>query len=463
MKGHWKVHLLVGVAAAAFAAIAASPAVAGTGVSQHMGVSALKPVGGPASSTACPASTKTFLEAGNVDASFTNAGNETAYTFKSLTNEQPVGGVPGLIKYCVYTDASTAPKVTPEAKGDNGEPWLGRTSKNSGNLSFVRPSGNPSNVGLDGGEEAIGTATWGALPANQEILLHINDGTECRNVYGAESPETCFVLPRTLVCDAGAGSSLFAYNALPTDFLRGCPGPPSHAFEAQQTSEFGDEVVLDGSGKIAAMTVDFQSYACEDGAWNKGETEPCVTKGTEGFTIPASGTDPAGITAHIYEVEAGGGVGKEIGRATNDEPIPYRPSADKEKCPGGKDGEQENGSMWFNAVTGTCVRSRTVLIPFDFSTGLEGTVPAGGKVIWTVTFNTTHYGYNPIGEAASCFTENGGCGYDSLNVGTKSYAPQAFAGEDVNPDGVIIKRTPGALGEELGWTGYRPLAQITTE
>lgn len=494
MRAHWNVHrLLFGVAAVvAFAAVAASPALAGTRVAQHAKVRvhkrahrhalsvvgigsssavlapaaaitpAVKPSGGGGTSGACPSSPNGFLEAGNVDASFTNAGNETTYTFRSLTNEHPVGGVPGLIKYCVYTDASKAPKAAATAKGDDGEFWLARTSKGSGNVSFVRPNGNKSNVGLDGTEETVGTATWGELPKTQEILLHVNDRAECRNIYGAEAPETCFVLPKTLVCDA-AGSTLFAYNALPADFLRGCPGPPSHAFEAQQTNEFGDEVTLDGSGKIESMTVDFQSYACENGAWNKGESDPCETNGPEGFTIPASGTDPAGITAHIYEVEAGGKVGKQIGLATNNEPIPYRPSADKEKCSGGADGEQQNDSMWFNNVTGTCVRSRTVLIPFDFSAGLEGEVPADGKVIWTVTFNTTHYGYNPIGEAAKCFTEDGGCGYDSLNVGTKSYAPDAFAGEDVNSDGVFITRTPGTLGEELGWTGYRPLAQITTE
>jgi len=41
--------------------------------------------------------------------------------------------------------------------------------------------------------------------------------------------------------------------------------------------------------------------------------------------------------------------------------------------------------------------------------------------VWTVAFNTTHYGANPIGEGAACFGTSGGCPHDSLNVDDKSY------------------------------------------
>lgn len=431
---------------------------------------AIKPTGS-SSSGACPSNPAGFLEAENVGASATNdKGNTTTtYLFESFFEENTGNGtgVPGLIKYCVYPSSGPkAIKVT--AHGEDNEPWLVVQKGKTPAFSFTRPGGNASNIPLDGNDHEMGTATWsdGKAPQGQVILLHINDPAVCEGLYGTETPGTCFVKPGErpeAICDAGAGSTLFAYNALPTDFLTGCPGPPSHAFEAQQTSEFGDKVVLDGSGKIESMTVDFQSYACENGAWNKGKTDPCETKGTEGFTIPASGTDPAGITAHIYKVGAGGTVGEEIGRATNKDPIPYRPSADPVKCAGGADGEQEDNSMWFNPATEKCVRSLTVLIPFDFSTGLKGEVPVGGEVIWTVTFNTSHYGYNPLAPQ-SCNSEPGGCGYDSLNVGTKSYENAPYAGEDVDPDEVIINRTsnPASLGEESGWTGYRPLAQITT-
>ena len=34
-----------------------------------------------------------------------------------------------------------------------------------------------------------------------------------------------------------------------------------------------------------------------------------------------------------------------------------------------------------------------------------------------VTYDTTHYGSNPIGEGAACFSSSAGCFYDSLNVG----------------------------------------------
>ncbi len=69
-------------------------------------------------------------------------------------------------------------------------------------------------------------------------------------------------------------------------------------------------------------------------------------------------------------------------------------------------------------------------------------------------FNTTHYGYSPIGEIPlGCFFTDPGCGYDSLNVGAKTYAPAAFAGTDVNNDEAFISW--GANGNTLGpdWAG----------
>jgi hypothetical protein len=37
-------------------------------------------------------------------------------------------------------------------------------------------------------------------------------------------------------------------------------------------------------------------------------------------------------------------------------------------------------------------------------------------VVFRIAYNTTHFGYAPIGESASCYGTSGGCGFDSLNV-----------------------------------------------
>ena len=112
---------------------------------------------------------------------------------------------------------------------------------------------------------------------------------------------------------------------------------------------------------------------------------------------------------------------------------------------------------------------------WDFSGGPGVDLPS--QIIWTVAYNTSHYGSPPIGELAACYTEDGGCGYDSLNVGVKTFAGSPFVGADLDPDGVIAKSTwggaycdsgvggLGTLREDTGpacWTDLRPLAEITT-
>jgi hypothetical protein len=80
------------------------------------------------------------------------------------------------------------------------------------------------------------------------------------------------------------------------------------------------------------------------------------------------------------------------------------------------------------------------------------------QVIWTVTYNTTHYGPSPLGEGEACYGESGGCGYDSLNVGAFSFANSPYAGTDVDADQLFRN---GAM--EGGHTGERPLGAIVTK
>jgi hypothetical protein len=454
-----KTVLLSGVVAVGlFAIIGASPALA-----------AKKP-GGGTTSASCPGpkSTANLPTYDNAGAYATPISGGFDYFFTS-TDQDPSGGVPGLVKYCVYpSDAKTAPDVA-DATYNN---WVASTSpKSPYPFSFGRNGGNETNVPLDGNNPVkIGTATWDPSTdapslAGQTIVLHIADPDFC-----GTSP-TCFVKPALDPCATGAGSSDFGYNAIPFGVFDGvCGSVPSLGFEAQSVSEFGDEVVLDTTSgtKLKSLTVDFQSFGCSDsGHWFSSN---CVTTPGETFTIPQQGT-VQGITARIYDADdpnlaPGGIAATPIATGTNTDPIPFRPTADA-TCPAA---DVPAGSKFRNAG-GVCVNSLTVPITFNLDSGTVA-VPAGGEVVWTVAFNTTGSGYAPFG-ALDCRTQgagafpdgagNPGCGYDSLNVGVKSYALAPYAGTDVVEDQAWRNggTDPSTLAVETGWTGFRPLGQIT--
>ena len=420
--------------------------------------------GKPAAS-ACPANQAlaSFVAAGNVAAGFNTSSTTATYWFASLTNETPVDGVPGLIKYCVYSGSGAPTAITPLATGANGAAWA--ASSGAGSFSFGRPNGDPSNIPLDGAgiQISIGTATWTAVPTDQTILLHINDPTVCTALYGAGSL-TCFVTPgQATACVVNAGRTDVAYNAIPfgaTD----CPGA-SLGFEATSTREFGDEVTLAGTARsLVSLTVMFASYACETGYWNFPTRPACFT--TDGLTF----THP--VTANIYSVKDCSGTpcpDQLLATVTSDLTIPLRPSADNVKCTG------TDAGKWFNPVSGKCQNSVSVLRTFDF-TSQNATLP--DTVIWTVAYNTTHYGASPIGELVPCFSSSGGCPYDSFNVSAWTFPGAPYVGVDVDPDGAFINSNDvnqycsnaslvGTLGLSTGggscWTGFTPVGQIVTQ
>lgn len=406
-----------------------------------------------AASNGCPASKTvgTLPTASNVAAGFSNSGSTTTYTFSSLTNEHPVGGVPGLIKYCVYPSPSALPAShTVAAVGADGTPWVYGTGSN--NFAFVRPGGDKTNIPLDGKTTTMGTATWSTLPASQTIVLHINDPTVCASLYGSGTSATCFVKPSTgPVCDHGDSS--VAYNAMPFDVVN-CLNP-AVAFEANGWNEFGDDVGLAGTARtLVSLKVDFQSFACQSGHWDTGD---CASAAGATFTHP--------ITATIYSVDNSTTpptVGAVLAQVKDvPQTIPYRPSADTSgHCTGADAGK------WFNPQApggGACQNSIGTVLTFTFPAGT--TLP--DQVIWTVAFNTSTAGHNPIG-TATCQTDPGGCPYDSLNVGDKTYPPPApYAGTslfDTNGGMAVGSKgqPPSALGFFTPDDNGRPLGEIIT-
>jgi len=127
-----------------------------------------------------------------VSATTSVSSNTVTYIFKSFTNQNPVGGAPGLVEYCVYSDTQPS-SATVVTTGDDGGAWQDPPAFD--NFSYGRTGGTSNNVGMDGVAHTIGTATWNSgVPGNyNRIVLHIDDAAECERLGQASA--TCFVLP----------------------------------------------------------------------------------------------------------------------------------------------------------------------------------------------------------------------------------------------------------------------------
>ena len=227
---------------------------------------------------------------------------------------------------------------------------------------------------------------------------------------------------------------------------------PSQPFQAQQTSEFGDRVVLKaGPRNLTSVTALMSSWSCQSGSWNVGD---CFTSPVATFSHP--------LTLTIYNpLSVGLGVGTTIISSTQTFDIPFRPSADS-VCTGADKGKWSNGTACYNGFA----------TPVTFT--FDGTVVLPSDVIWGISFNTSGYGASPLGYSTACATSPQGCGYVSLNVGL-SGAAAPIVGTDSASDGVYWDTDTaanycdgGAAGvgtfrsDAPCWTGFRPMARIAT-
>ncbi len=436
--------------------VAVSVVTATTALVAVSGLGPAAPAYAATGGTPCPAlgAVGNFLPATNVGALSTATGSTTReYTFVSLTNENPNDGVRGLIGYCVYPNTQPT-GVTVDAHGANGDPWIASLDTNS--FAFVRPHGNKSNIPLDGNATTMGTVMLSGWTSEQ-ILLHINDATECRRLYG-NGPDTCFVKPSAgPICDKGQTD--VAYNAMPFGVVD-CP-KVTYGFEARSANELGNEVTLTGTARqLVSLEVLFASYACSvSGHWNTGD---CVTTPGATFTHP--------VTANIYAagVDNNDGTrtpGALLAHVTQTFTFQYRPSADPVKCAASLGFDP---SQWFNPVAGRCQYSISKVLTFNFSLGI--TLP--DQVIWTVAYNTTHSGYTPI-PGAPCTITPPGCPYDSLNVGLMTFDGSPYAGTNVNADSLFVYTSTQGDYCDSGavdilrlakgcWEGQTPLGRIIT-
>lgn len=238
------------------------------------------------------------------------------------------------------------------------------------------------------------------------------------------------------------------YNNLPNPL----PGNvDSWGFEPTTASEFGDRIgFAPATGRsLTTVTVTLSNFGCQAGHWFSADC----------FTLPGA-TFSHPIKLNIYNVVAGNQVGSLIGSVSQTFAIPFRPSADFLNCTGANIGK------WYDAASNTCFNGRASNITFNLG-GL--TVP--NQVIFGIAYNTTHYGYTPIGEGAACYTGPGGCGYDSMNVGLTNPAVDNTVGSNPAPNDayqytITGSCTGGAVipfGLDAGagcWTGFKPAVRF---
>lgn len=249
-------------------------------------------------------------------------------------------------------------------------------------------------------------------------------------------------------------AAIFAVHASgvpPTTVYDNIPTPqpgnvPSVAYEANAIFEWGGQIQLAGTARQnPTITVLMSSWGCQSGHWYSGD---CVTAPGATFSEP--------ITLNVYNVGPGGSVGSLIATTTQTFNIPYRPSASSE-CADGR---------WFSTANATCYNGYAT--PIDFT--LAG-VTLPNTLIVSVAYNTTHYGYAPYGETTACYTSSGGCGYDSLNVGTN---PAPTVGATPQPTDAYLYSTQGASYCDGGvggigvfrldatcWAGFQPAFRVT--
>lgn len=241
------------------------------------------------------------------------------------------------------------------------------------------------------------------------------------------------------------------YNTIPSPL----PGNlPSLGYEATSTSEFGDQVAFITAGRaLTTVTLTMSSWGCQSGTWFGGN---CLTTPGATFSHP--------ITINIYAVGPGNSVGALLATKTATVTIPYRPSADPTNCTGG------NAGKWYDAGSNTCFNGKAANVTIDM-TSLGVTLP--NDVIVSVAYNTSHYGYAPIGNTAACYSGSGGCPYDSLNVGLVDPNATLSAGINPYPDDAYFNTSyapfycdggSGGVGVfrlDAGcWTGFKPSIRI---
>jgi hypothetical protein len=255
---------------------------------------------------------------------------------------------------------------------------------------------------------------------NEEIS---NGATLLRFVQEGDEMKTCKILLSILIF-AAVGISADAqviYSSIPSPLP---PNVDSRGPEAYAFSEIGDGLIFKpGSARLATtVKVILSDFACTSGHWNSvyGTADACVTTPGATFSQP--------VTLNIYAVNptTPPSAGTLLATQTATFNVPYRPSSSA-TCY-----DRGSGTAWYNAPDDTCYHGIAFPIVFDI-TSLNVQLP--DQVVVGISYNTTHFGPNPIGEATACFTTDNNCPYDSLNVSTQG---SPTVGSDIDPNSIFF-------------------------
>ncbi len=234
------------------------------------------------------------------------------------------------------------------------------------------------------------------------------------------------------VADSSNGDSQggVIYNSVLTPL----PGNlPSQPFEAQAVSEFGNAVNFPSGANhtLTKVVVTMSSWGCASGSWY---LKTCSTPEDSSFSLP--------ITLNVYGPSTDGiNPGSKISSFTNNFNIKYRPSASAQ-CTG------TDAGKWYNKSSKTCFNGLAQNITFNVKN-----VKVGSSAIFGIAYNTTHYGYAPIGQSAACFSTPQGCGYDSLNIALTQDPTDVSVGTSVVPGKVWLASTGAGTYADNGAAG----------
>jgi len=240
----------------------------------------------------------------------------------------------------------------------------------------------------------------------------------------------------------GATETIFDYipSPLPDNVA-------SYSYESWGVAEAGDGISFSTSGNqtLDNAKVVVSSWACQTGtAWAADNTVPCVTTPGSTFAVP--------ITLNLYTPDLA-----LIASRTRSFDIPFRPSSNPECA------ETVNGQGW----GADCFLGLSHVITFD----LTGVV-VPDEIVYGVAFNTSDYGYSPIGDGAACAAvQYAGCPYDLLNLGVEGDA-QPDIGADESPNGAYQYSVfPSAYCDggtasvfrldDGCWGGFNPLVRFS--
>ena len=225
------------------------------------------------------------------------------------------------------------------------------------------------------------------------------------------------------------------YNAIPSPLPFNLPSQP---FQAQQVSEFGDYVHLDGSNrKLRTVTVAMSDFAIQTTPANVAFCNASPSNCSPGgFNYP--------ITLNIYGAVAGSPNTRSlpaIATVTQTFTIRWRPAEDS-TCP------FSSGAFGWRASDHNCYNGFLSTITFDLSS-LNKTLP--NDVVVGIAYNTQSAGAVPTGQDGP---------YNSLNVAA---AGAATVGSDVSADRTFLNSANasfygdggaggvGTFREDVGW------------